>query len=79
MDREFYIGWAIVIGLMILAFAIGVWVGNDPTLDKLETRVDELKVHSEEVQTQCLDELEKAHRLLQREANINIAPNTNGI
>ena len=78
-NKEFYIGWAIVIGLMIVSFAIGVWVGNDPSLDELEERVEALQLQAYEVNQSCIDELMQTRRLLQREANINIAPNTNGV
>lgn len=77
--KETVIAWSILIGAVLLGVAIGYIIGNDPSLDDLEERVETLQLQAYEVNQSCIDELEKTHRLLQREANINIAPNTNGV
>ena len=71
--------WSIVAGCILIGVAIGYSIGNDPDLDELEERVETLQLQANATDAECIAELEAAHRLLQREVNITMAPNTNGI
>ena len=78
--KETVIAWSILIGAVLLGVAIGYIIGNDPSLDELEERVETLQLQASTVNAQCIEELEARDRIMQREFNVfNSTEPTNGI
>lgn len=78
IHKEFLLAWGLVIAIALVSGTVGYFIGNDPTLDKIEEQIEELRIEASEVNAQCFEELDRYQRLLQREVNILQAPNTNG-
>jgi hypothetical protein len=72
--------WSIVAGCILIGVAIGYSIGNDPSLDELEERMQGLQLQASVVNAECIEELEARDRVMRREFNIfNSTEPTNGI
>ena len=71
--------WMLIAVFTFAGIGIGYMIGNDPELDELEEKIRTLQLQSETIQGECIDELERMHRVISREINLFQEPlPTNG-